>query len=58
MIKPLRRFKNARGGVTIVEYGLAIVLISATLIVATTDIGPQLNSTLGFVQSRLSLANN
>jgi len=41
-----------------VEYSLAIVLISATFIVVATDIGPQLNSTLGFAQSRLSLVNN
>jgi len=58
MLKLLRRFRNDRGGVTMVEYGLVVVLISVTLIVAVTDVGPQLNSTLGFVQSRLSLANN
>jgi Flp pilus assembly pilin Flp len=58
MLKLLRRFRNDRDGVTIVEYGLVIVLVSATFIVAATDVGPQLNSAFGFIQSRLSLANN
>jgi len=58
MLKLLRRFRNDRSGVTMVEYGLIAALVSVTIIVAVTEVGTQLNSTLDFIQSRLSSANN
>ena len=53
-----RRLRSDKKGATAIEYGLLAALISVAMIATVTQVGDQLGGTFGYVQGKLSDANN
>lgn len=57
MIKLISNLKKCSKGATAMEYGLIAALISVSMILVVSNLGTEISSTLGVVDSTLKTAN-